>query len=507
MTTRFLRLGLAVLVAMIGLPGLAVIASAASTSSLSCPDGSDRLADFALQGDGFVATAGAGSVSATGAGTGGSFAVVDSTQTVTAVLVAGPDGPVATKIDTYPGGAPSGSFDSSSLVADDGTSSVTSVSFCGGDGILSSAQCQDQPVFSSTWDGAGTFAVTLSGTLALCEAVEFHAGSYALDVPEGWDGQSALSPGATPQTEFDHQLIVFGVGAEPGTQSVTVVAPACGPYQADLYTGVRRTTIGATGHGSDFLRGGLLAGPPCAEPAPTPVPTPQPTPEPTPGPTEPVVTPAGEPETVSATAAVDCGRSALVLTLRNPSAGSGPGSDAEFSVDGALHIVPAGEDRSVVLTVAEDAAYGVLVTFPAGSEMFSGVLSCSPADSGSPTAPSVGAGGPVSGQPNGAGAPDEPIATADSAVDAAALPEEPGTGSPAGAAGPGEAELTAAGGPLAAGSGTDGSAAVRGSAVDSGARLAATGAPDLITGSLAAMGLLAVGAALVLIGRSGPRRV
>ena len=373
-----------------------MIASAASTSSLSCPDGSDRLADFALQGDGFVATAGAGAVSATGAGSGGTFAVVDTTQTVTAVLVAGPDGPVATKIDTYPGGAQSGGFDSSSIVADDGTWTVTSVSFCGGDAAFSSAQCQDQPAFSSTWDGAGTFSVTLSGTLALCEAVEFHAGSYALDVPEGWDGQSSLSPGATPQTEFDHQLITFGVGAEPGTRSVTVAAPACGPYQADLYTGVRRTTIGATGHGSDFLRGGLLAGPPCAEPPPdrarpTTEPTPQPTPEPTP---EPVVTPARGEARVGARGRL--GDRSGGLRPQRPGAHPpqprrrfrpGPGSDAEFRVDGALHTVPAGEDRSVVLTVAEDAAYGILVTFPAGSETFSGVLSCSPADSGHPRPP------------------------------------------------------------------------------------------------------------------------
>jgi hypothetical protein len=35
--------------------------------------------------------------------------------------------------------------------------------------------------------------------------------------------------------------------------------------------------------------------------------------------------------------------------------------------------------------------------------------------------------------------------------------------------------------------------------------LAATGAPDLATASLAASGLLALGAALVLVGRSRPR--
>ena len=435
MTTRVLRLGLALIVAVLGSPGLALAASAASTTDLACPDGSDRLADFSVQGDGFVATTGAAAVSVIGSGSGGTFRVVDTTQAVTAVLVAGPDGPVATKIDNYSGGTSSGSFDPASFVSDDGTpATVTSVSFCGGAAAISSAQCQDQPAFSSTWDGAGTFSVTLAGTLALCEAVEFHVGSYALDAPAGWDGQPSFSPGATPQTEFDHQLIVFNVGDEPGTRSATVAAPACGPYQADLYTGARRMRIDAAGHGSDFLGGGLLAGTACAEPPTAPTTGPEadprqepeggpttgpeggptgPTTGPTSGPGGPEVGPESEPEAVSAAAAVDCARSALVLTLSNRGAGSGSGSSSEvdFVVDGALHVVPAGENRSVVLPVAHDAAYRVLVSFPGDSQTFSGVLSCSPADSGSSSDRRPlerGSGEPGSGQPSGASVPGEP---------------------------------------------------------------------------------------------------
>lgn len=67
-------------------------------------------------------------------------------------------------------------------------------------------------------------------------------------------------------------------------------------------------------------------------------------------------------------------------------------------------------------------------------------------------------------------------------------------------------------GPLAAGEATatrgrsQGSADLPGGAVDSGGRLAATGAPDLVTASMAASGLLAVGAGLFLVGRYLPGR-
>jgi hypothetical protein len=208
-------------------------------------------------------------------------------------------------------------------------------------------------------------------------------------------------------------------------------------------------------------------------------------------------------------AAVDCVRTALILTLSNPGTGtgpnSGPNSAVDFAVDGVVHRVPAGEDRSVALAVAEDAAYRVLVTSPAGSQTFSGVLSCSPPDSRpSPTAPPGAAGEPNAGQPSGANVPGEPAGGGISATGAGAVLGDPDPTSSGGTEG--EQALAAAGGPIAGGEASVGTAAERGRASDRGGQLAATGAPDLATVSMAASGLLALGAGLVLVGRSRPRK-
>jgi len=488
MTTRVLRVGLALSITMLGLPGLADAASAASTVTLVCPDGSSRLADFELQGGAYAVTAGAGAVSVTGAGDGGTFTLQDTTQVITAVLIAGPGGPVATKTERYPGGITFGSFDASSFVPDAGVpASVSSVSFCGADVVLTSAQCQDEPVFDSTWDGAGTFSVTLAGTLALCQAVEFHVGTYSLDEPEGWDGQSSLSAGATPQTEFDHQLITFGVLDEPGTRSATAALPPCGPYQADLYRGAQRTSIDASGHGSDFVRGGVLAGTTCAQ---------------SPGePGTPGVGPTGgEPGGVSATAAADCLRGVLVVTLTNGAAAATAGVD--FTVDGAVYFVPAGQTRSLTFPVAQGAAYQVLASFPArgsfpaGSETFSGVLDCSEVNSGSSDTPP----GAVGGEPGQPGQPGQPGAES--------VAGEPGRATD-GSAAPGDTPATGVSGSAASGlnrpaaeGGRFGGAASPGQASAAGSGfLAATGGPNLVTGSLGTLALLAVGAALFLVRR------
>ena len=110
MTSRVLRLGLALVVAMLGLPGAAPVRSAASTATLGCPGRVKPAGGLCLQGDGSVATTRTAAVCVTGSGSGGTFTAVDTAQIVIAVLVAGLDGPAATKIDHYSGGTSAGSF-------------------------------------------------------------------------------------------------------------------------------------------------------------------------------------------------------------------------------------------------------------------------------------------------------------------------------------------------------------------------------------------------------------
>jgi len=502
MPTKFFRFSLTLVLVLLSLPGLALAASAASTAGLTCRAGSVRLADFELEGTSFTAITGAGAVSVTGDGNGGTFALQDTTKVITAVLIAGPDGPVATKTDPYPEGVSVGGFDPSSLVADPGAEaggapgaqpSVTAVAFCGSDATVGSAQCQDEPAFTFDWDGAGTFSVTLGGSLALCAAVEFNVGSYSVDEPAGWNGQSTFSDGAAPQTEVDHQLITFGVGAEPGTRSATVAASACGPYQVDLYRGARRTVIDASGHGTDFVRGGLLAGADCAA-------TPAGPGEPSDGPT---VGSAGEPQDVSVMSALDCVRSALVLTLT--SRGAAPAA-VDFTVDGGVHSVPAGENRTVIIAVAEGAAYSVVVqtpasgTTPASSQTFSGTVDCSTGGDGpEPT------GSNVPSDPNGSGlngsGPDGTDGGDGVVIGGAATPtvrDQPV--GPDGAVGPR--------GTVVEGSGVDstdpdhGMVRALGGPAALGGALAVTGPPDLVTGALLACTLVAVGAGLLLVGRT-----
>jgi hypothetical protein len=98
----------------------------------------------------------------------------------------------------------------------------------------------DRSVFVFTRMDPQTSRVSLRNPGSVtCSAVTFNLSSYT--IPETWD-RAGWNPTALPQTEFDHAALTFPAG---GTEAVTatVGVPACGPYQTDLYTGPRLTTL------------------------------------------------------------------------------------------------------------------------------------------------------------------------------------------------------------------------------------------------------------------------
>lgn len=126
----------------------------------------------------------------------------------------------------------------------------------------------DRSVFAVTRLAPQTYRVSLRDPDSVtCSAVTFNLGSYT--IPETWD-RAGWNPTALPQTEFDYAALTFPAG---GTDAVTatVRVPACGPYQTDLYTGPRLTTLQwPAPMADDRITGTMRDQEACASPGPAP---------------------------------------------------------------------------------------------------------------------------------------------------------------------------------------------------------------------------------------------
>ncbi len=142
--------------------------------------------------------------------------------------------------------------------------SAASADTSGGNGCVE----PERSVFAFQRVDSHTYQVSLreAGTVT-CTAVTFNVGSYV--IPDTWD-RNGWNPTALPQTEFDYTTLTFPAG---GTEAVTasVGVPACGPYQTDLYIGVRLTTLDwPSPMGTNRILGAMRDQEACASPTPTP---------------------------------------------------------------------------------------------------------------------------------------------------------------------------------------------------------------------------------------------
>lgn len=136
----------------------------------------------------------------------------------------------------------------------------------GNDGNQPTAQ------FAYSWDGAGGFTVTVTGHGCSTGAI-LNVSSYTLDQSAANESTEfgAGNPTSYPQSLYEHgtpislpaSTVKVAVG-DTFTGSVSV--PACGDYQADLYTGAPLDVVGEAGHGSTFLAGGIVLQAECEEP-------------------------------------------------------------------------------------------------------------------------------------------------------------------------------------------------------------------------------------------------
>jgi hypothetical protein len=185
----------------------------------------------------------------------------------------------------------------------------------------------DSSVFVFTRVAPQTYRVSLRNPGSVtCSAVTFNVGSYT--IPETWD-RNGWNPTALPQMEFDYAALTFPAG---GTEAVTatVSVPACGPYQTDLYTGPRLTTLQwPSPMGENRITGTMRDQAACASSSPAPTTT-------TPVATVPAAsspTPASTQPSTPATSSVAAAASSTAVSTTSAatsatSAGVSPGSSS-----------------------------------------------------------------------------------------------------------------------------------------------------------------------------------
>lgn len=162
-----------------------------------------------------------------------------------------------------------------------------------------------RPAVTASWSGVDTVTVGLTGAITPCTDVTVVLSSYAM--PTTWDGKG-WNATAYPQSLFSSTSITFPAGSPAVAQTRSVSLPdSCTNAQVDLYYAPVVTSVGAGGHGGQYISSRLRKAGACVPivPTATPTPTVTPTPEPTPTvtPTTPTTSATPTPSVTSTTTA------------------------------------------------------------------------------------------------------------------------------------------------------------------------------------------------------------
>lgn len=111
----------------------------------------------------------------------------------------------------------------------------------------------NQNLTASITKDYNTVTVATKSGAPLCKDLTLNWDSYTM--PDTYDGTGFSSKTATPQTQFDHHVIVMKAGEH--TATATLKQPTCKNVQVDLYYGAEIVTVTAAGHGAQFINGGI----------------------------------------------------------------------------------------------------------------------------------------------------------------------------------------------------------------------------------------------------------
>lgn len=109
----------------------------------------------------------------------------------------------------------------------------------------------------TTWNGSDTFTIKTKNGAPLCKDVTLYGSSYVLTNP-AYKGGLFGAPGSYPQSLY--KTVVATLPKDKSNSNKTVVVPLspCGNQQVDLYYGPEVTTVGAAGHGSQYINGNII---------------------------------------------------------------------------------------------------------------------------------------------------------------------------------------------------------------------------------------------------------
>jgi hypothetical protein len=109
----------------------------------------------------------------------------------------------------------------------------------------------------TTWNGGDTFTIKTKNGAPLCNDLTLYGSSYVLTNP-AYKGGLFGAPGSYPQSLFKTVTTTLPKDKKDLKVTVTVPLSPCGNQQVDLYYGPEIKTVGAAGHGSQYINGNII---------------------------------------------------------------------------------------------------------------------------------------------------------------------------------------------------------------------------------------------------------
>lgn len=120
--------------------------------------------------------------------------------------------------------------------------------------------CVDGNVRSNlaiTWNSSSNVTVKTVGDKPLCNDTTIYFSSYTM--PDNYNGKPfGGNATASPQAIFDSTSTVLAKGVNKAVTLTIDLPEACKNVQVDTYYGPEITTVGASGHGSQYITGKIL---------------------------------------------------------------------------------------------------------------------------------------------------------------------------------------------------------------------------------------------------------
>jgi hypothetical protein len=109
----------------------------------------------------------------------------------------------------------------------------------------------------TTWNGGDTFTIKTKNGAPLCNDLTLYGSSYVLTNP-AYAGGLFGAPGSYPQSLYKTVTTTLPKDKKDLKVTVTVPLSPCGNQQVDLYYGPEIKTVGAAGHGSQYINGNII---------------------------------------------------------------------------------------------------------------------------------------------------------------------------------------------------------------------------------------------------------